>query len=95
MLVANKVVSLDVSDIWAVGEEFGVFCKRIQFLANQITRHRKKHTQPSDHPEIRENKCVGCKCMPSVGADVELKSLENFRDGRVCRTDKRGTRFKV
>ena len=82
VLVANKVVSLDVSDIWAVEEEFGVFCKRIVgFLQIKWRATAKKHAQPSDHPEIREIKCVGCKCMQSVGGDVELKSIEYFRDG--------------
>ena len=32
VLVANEVVSLNVSDIWAVGEEFGIFCKWIVSL---------------------------------------------------------------
>ena len=33
VLVANEVVSLDVSDMWAILEEFGVFRKRIAFFS--------------------------------------------------------------
>jgi hypothetical protein len=33
VLVANEVVPLDVSDKWAIWEEFGVFRKRIVFFS--------------------------------------------------------------
>jgi len=34
-MIASEHVPLDVSDIWAVGEEFGVFYKRyISFFPN-------------------------------------------------------------
>ena len=57
----------------------GQYGKNLACSANGLSFSRQsnnapphiKHTQPSDHPEIRE-----IKCRPSVGEEVELKSFE-------------------